>query len=156
MSNFNNIPNHEITDTDGQSHWISPSASVDALLIVNGFVLVTKRSANMPDNAGLWCIPCGFMDWNEDILRAAMRELHEETGVDVREHNIINKDYIRPFALNGTALQFAFELLERPEVNLNPEECQDYKWVSISMLNDLEWAFGHHLLIKYILSYGYE
>ena len=96
------------------------------------------------------------MEWNEDILRAAMRELYEETGVDVREHNIINKDFIRPFAVNGTALQFVFELLERPEVNPNPEECEDYKWVSTSMLNDLEWAFGHDLLIKYILSLGYE
>ena len=151
MSIFNNVPNKEITDTDGNKHWISPSISVDALLIVNGFVLVVKRSADM-SNPNKWCLPCGFMDFNEDFLNACMRELHEETGVDVRAHNIINVDYQRPFALNGTAIQFVFELFERPIVNLNINECIDFKWVSTSMLKDLDFAFGHNRLIEYLLN----
>ena len=151
MNRFNNIPNEQITDTEGRQHWISPSVSVDALLVVNGFVLVVKRSDAM-SNPGLWCLPCGFMDWGEDFLCCGMRELYEETGIDVREHNIYNMDYNRPHSLNGTALQFVFELVERPEVKLNKEECVEYKWVSISMLEDLEWAFGHDRLIEYLLS----
>lgn len=149
MSMFNNVPNKLITDTDGNKHWISPSISVDALLVVNGFVLVVKRSENM-SNPNLWCLPCGFMDWQEDFLHACMRELYEETGVNIRAHNIINADYNRPHALNGTAIQFVFELLERPIIILNDDECITYAWVSASMLKDYDFAFGHDRLIEYL------
>ena len=151
MSRFNNVPNEEITDTQGRKHWISPSISVDGLIVVNGFVLVIKRSDAMT-NAGLWCLPCGFMDWNETPSNACIRELYEETGVDVRAFDVINKDSHRPHALNDTALQFVFEMLERPEINLDTEECTEYKWVSCSMLRDLDWAFGHDRLIEYLLN----
>lgn len=150
MSRFNNIPNKEITDTEGNKHWISPSVSVDALLVVNGFVLIVKRSENM-SNPNKWCLPCGFLDWNEDFLRACIRELYEETSIDVRAFDIINSDYVRPHALNGTAIQYVFELLERPDVKLNSEECLDYAWVSTSMLKDYNFAFGHDRIIDYLL-----
>ena len=150
MSVFNNTPNKEITDTCGNKHWISPSISTDALVVVNGFVLVVKRSAEM-SNPLKWCLPCGFMDFQEDFLHACIRELHEETGVDVKAHNIINADYRRPFALNGTAIQFMFELFERPVINLDINECITYAWVSTSMLKDYDFAFGHDRLIEYLL-----
>ena len=150
MNKFNNIENKLVTDTDGNKHWISPSISTDALLVVNGFVLIVKRSEKM-SNPNLWCLPCGFMDWNENMVNASIRELFEETGIDIREHDIIN-DYHRPYNLNGTAVQFIFELLERPDVKINPEECLDYAWVSVSMLKDYEFAFGHNDLIGYLLS----
>ena len=151
MSRFNNMPNKEITDTDGQKHWISPSVSVDALLVVNGFVLIVKRSSKM-SNPFKWCFPCGFIDFNEDFLRACMRELYEETNIDIRAHDIINSDYHRPYNLNGTAVQFKFEIFERPDVKLNPDECIEYAWVSISTLKDYDFAFGHNDLIVYLLS----
>jgi ADP-ribose pyrophosphatase YjhB (NUDIX family) len=31
----------------------------------------------------MWCIPCGHVEWDEDIRLCAHRELKEETGVDV-------------------------------------------------------------------------
>jgi len=151
MDRFNNTPNKLITDTDGNKHWISPSISVDALLVVNGFVLVVKRSSAM-SNPNLWCLPCGFMDFNEDFFNACVRELYEETGVDIRTYHAINPDYKRPYALNGTALQFVFELFERPEIKINTEECIDFAWVSTSMLKDYEFAFGHDRLIEYLLN----
>lgn len=151
MNRFNNVPNKLITDTDGNKHWISPSASVDALLVVNNFVLVVKRSAEM-SNPNKWCLPCGFIDFNENLIDASVRELYEETGIDIREHNIINSDYNRPHALNGTALQFIFELLERPTLKLDTNECVEAKWVSVSMLDNLDFAFNHNRLIEYLLN----
>jgi ADP-ribose pyrophosphatase YjhB (NUDIX family) len=31
----------------------------------------------------MWCIPCGHVEWDEDIRLCARRELKEETGLDV-------------------------------------------------------------------------
>jgi ADP-ribose pyrophosphatase YjhB (NUDIX family) len=32
---------------------------------------------------GMWCIPCGHVEWDEDIRICARRELKEETGLDI-------------------------------------------------------------------------
>lgn len=32
---------------------------------------------------GEWCIPCGYVEWGEDIREAARREFAEETGLNV-------------------------------------------------------------------------
>ncbi len=32
---------------------------------------------------GMWCIPCGHVEWDEDIRESAGREMFEETGLQV-------------------------------------------------------------------------
>lgn len=152
MKPFHNIPNELITDTQGRQHWISPSISVDALVVVDDKVLVIKRSASM-SNPGRWCLPCGFMDWNEAPLDACIRELFEETGIDIREADVLNADWVRPHALNGTALQFVFVLPELPEINLDINECLEYALLSLDELPNYDWAFGHDILIENLMSY---
>lgn len=44
-------------------------------------VLLGKRKGSYE---GLWCIPCGYVEWDEDVYDAAMREFHEETGLTIR------------------------------------------------------------------------
>jgi ADP-ribose pyrophosphatase YjhB (NUDIX family) len=46
-----------------------------------GRVLMGKRAQGR--SAGLWCIPCGRLEWDEDVREAAVREFLEETGLEV-------------------------------------------------------------------------
>jgi len=46
-----------------------------------GRVLLGRRASGI--YAGLWCIPCGYVEWDEDVREAAVREFEEETGVRV-------------------------------------------------------------------------
>lgn len=44
-------------------------------------ILLGKRARGK--YKGLWCIPCGFVEYNEDIHEAAVREFKEETNLDI-------------------------------------------------------------------------
>lgn len=39
--------------------------------------------------ADQWCIPCGYVEWGEDIREAAIREFAEEAGLTVRLHEVV-------------------------------------------------------------------
>lgn len=46
-----------------------------------GRVLLGRRAHG--EYAGHWCIPCGYVEWDEDIRIAAIRECEEETGLQI-------------------------------------------------------------------------
>lgn len=46
-----------------------------------GGVLLGRRATG--EYAGQWCIPCGYVEWDEDIRAAAIREFREETSLEV-------------------------------------------------------------------------
>lgn len=55
-----------------------------AVVVMNkGNILLGRRAENR-SLAGLWCIPCGYVEWGEDVREAAPRECLEETGLEIR------------------------------------------------------------------------
>ena len=60
--------------------WIryrNPTVGVALLVLKGDCVLLGQRQD------GSWCIPCGHVEWDEDIHAAARREALEELGVHV-------------------------------------------------------------------------
>ncbi len=57
--------------------------TTDILLLCNEHLLLIKRKG-LPGR-GLWANPGGFLDGNEPLLQCAIRELKEETAVDITE-----------------------------------------------------------------------
>jgi ADP-ribose pyrophosphatase YjhB (NUDIX family) len=43
-------------------------------------LLLVKRVGSYE---GMWCIPCGHVEWDEDVRASAAREFEEETGLAV-------------------------------------------------------------------------
>ena len=48
-------------------------------------VLLTKRSQNMRIFPGAWVLPGGHIDIGEDLEECVIREIHEETGIQIEK-----------------------------------------------------------------------
>lgn len=69
-------------------HYRNPAAGVAVVVRDEaGGVLMGERARG--DYAGLWCIPCGYVEWDEDIRDAAVREFEEETGLVVTPGEVV-------------------------------------------------------------------
>lgn len=63
-------------------HYRNPRVGVAVVVLHDGKLLLGRR-AQGHSYAGQWCIPCGHVEWDEDVRVAAAREFEEETGLVV-------------------------------------------------------------------------
>jgi len=66
----------------------NPLPGVVVLIEKEGTVLLGRRKGGF--GAGKWGLPQGYIEFEEDFLSAAIREVKEETGLDVEIRSIIN------------------------------------------------------------------
>lgn len=85
---FNNRENELVTIKDGRKIWNSRSCAVTSIVIIEVarpfrknkyFLLTGVRGKNTPDFQGYRSCPCGYLDWDESLKEAAVRETWEET-----------------------------------------------------------------------------
>jgi 8-oxo-dGTP diphosphatase len=70
-------------------HFRNPAPGVAVAVLDAGQVVLGKRVANVPFG-GQWGLPAGFVEFDEDFLSAARREVREETGLEVEVTGILN------------------------------------------------------------------
>ncbi|MBI4841024.1 MAG: NUDIX domain-containing protein [candidate division NC10 bacterium] len=64
---------------------MTPKVGADAAIFDReGRILLVRRSDD-----GLWCLPCGWVEPNESPEEAAVREVREETGLDVQPRQLV-------------------------------------------------------------------
>jgi len=66
----------------------NPVPGVVVLIEKEENVLLGKRGGGF--GAGKWGLPQGYIEYDEDFLTAAIREVKEETGLDVEIRSILN------------------------------------------------------------------
>ena len=65
----------------GYIFYQNPVPAAGAIIVENNQILLVKRAH--PPKVGWWCIPAGFMEWGEHPSATAVREVKEETGLEV-------------------------------------------------------------------------
>lgn len=65
----------------GYVQYRNPAVGVAVIVRQGNTVLLGQRKGSY---GGMWCIPCGYVEWDEEVHEAAIREFQEETGLLVR------------------------------------------------------------------------
>lgn len=174
---FNNIENRCYKTEDGDV-WHSRSVAVVGLVLMihesEKYVLLGKRGPALPNEVGKWCMPCGFLDWNESCEEAVIREIWEETGLNIyktiQQYNVVYDHMHFPWRIHSEADNVAqnvsmhyaicfdtksnvyrdFPTLPELTVENNAEvgEVDDVRWVKVDDLSVYECAFGHEKTIR--------
>ena len=88
---FHCIPNACHKTADGGEVWDSRSVAVVLTIMfydrqnAEFYIPMGKRGDATPDAQGLWALPCGYIDRNENGGEAAMRETWEEIGLYIEK-----------------------------------------------------------------------
>ena len=69
----------DVSGLDGRMRGVSGGASF----------LLCRRAANMNRHAGQWALPGGKLDEGETAVDAALRELHEELGLQLTQEHVL-------------------------------------------------------------------
>lgn len=121
-------------------------------------VLAVQRGKGCPDEQGLWCCPCGFLEANESGEEGIARETLEETGYDFpaklfdfykveTEPELCNKAHVTlmyGIILNERDLSEPLELTDI-------DESSEVRWIPVDEISKYKWAFGHDKIINEIM-----
>lgn len=148
---MNNFPfQHE-----GQTLWYSRSLACNLVVIAadkggkNPKVLACKRGQGCEFNKGLWNVPGGFIDFNENAQKCAIRETFEETGLKIDErfvHFLYLDTEPRSYRQTMIASHYAFFLWEDVENwefsmdHCEPGEVEEIKWIPLTDLDKYDWT----------------
>ena len=71
-----------VCEACGYIWYKNPIPAAGAIILKDNDVLLVKRKYD--PQAGGWCLPAGFMENNESPVECCIREVKEETGLDIQ------------------------------------------------------------------------
>ena len=71
----------------GRVHYMNPAVGVAVIIRRGTEILWGRRSGGKYQ--GAWCLPCGYVEWGEEVRTAAAREFEEETGLQVEVGEVV-------------------------------------------------------------------
>lgn len=122
----------------------SPALTVDGILIEEGCILLVQRKH--PPFQGTWALPGGFVEYEERTEEATIREMFEETGLQVKIHSVLGVYSDPTRDPRGHTVSVAY-LVSRVGGALNAgDDASSVKFFKRNELPTL--AFDHALIVK--------
>ncbi len=123
----------------GREYPLRPIVGVGAIILDSDNVLIVRRGK--PPKMGAWSIPGGGVDLGEDLKEACLREVKEETGLEVEvltEGKVLN----RVTRDEWGRVQFHYVLIDfvcRPTggVLQAASDISEARWVPLSEISGL-------------------
>ena len=132
--------------------------TVDSVVVQSGHILLIERGGN--PGKGLLALPGGFLDQNEKMIDAAIRELREETGLKVPSpvlYGSCKQSHVFDHPLRSSrgrtiTQAFYFELKNLPEGLPKVKGSDDARhaaWYPLSKLQSTSMFEDHYAIIQH-------
>jgi ADP-ribose pyrophosphatase YjhB (NUDIX family) len=171
---FSNKENELITKESigDRELYFSRSIAVLGVVIVRNkddvYILVERRGTKV-DEPFKWCVPCGYLDWNENGTGAIFREILEETNLNMdtflNENKLVYERLRQPWYVSdnphtsnrenvtlryGCCVDVDGDLPELSNCNVGETEVTDLKWLDVTNVggSEYDFAFGHDVIIS--------
>ena len=133
-----------IANTESRTYPTRPYLAVSAAIFRNGLVLIVRRA--QPPAHGVYTLPGGGVEVGETLAEAVVREVREETGLEIEPvrlagyRQLIARDSAGRVERHFVILPFAARWL-KGEVSLN-EELAEARWLEPAELSELKTTEG--------------
>jgi 8-oxo-dGTP diphosphatase len=124
-------------------HFADPKVAAGILVEMDGKVLLVKR-INEPFK-GLWTLPAGFVDADEDPARAAERECLEETGLSVQTTDLLDIRWGREHERGADFVIFYTGQVTGGELQAG-DDAEDVDWFERDHLPELAFKSTAYIL----------
>jgi ADP-ribose pyrophosphatase YjhB (NUDIX family) len=133
-----------VCETCGFIDYVNPKIVVGSVVLHEGKVLMCRRA--IEPRRGFWTLPAGFMEENETVEEAAMREAMEEAQAEIRIESMLAVYSIPRIS----QVQIMFRAgLAKPHFAPGPEslevrlmEWSDIPWADLAFPS-VKWALDH-------------
>jgi len=174
---FHNRINRQVETTEGEVLWVSRSVAVVGEICLycqedqSWYVLLGKRGSATPDFQGFWGLPCGYLDWDESLCQALIRETWEECGVYLpglstaesfitSQSSLVSEGHFndQPWAISDRTdnskqnismhylVAFSWRCAPFPTVSMDhcePGEVDAVGWEALPRAMEMQLAFNH-------------
>lgn len=126
-----------------------PVAAVGAVILRGDEVLLVKRGVE--PSIGLWSIPGGAIELGEAPESALVREVKEETGLEVEPEFLV--DVYNTVVRNGRAIRYHYVIIDYQCRYVSGSvqagsDVEEARWVAISSLDEFDTTSTAPLAIR--------
>lgn len=129
-----------------------PRVGVGGVVIADKRVLLVKRGR--PPAQGLWAIPGGKVHWGESLTEAVIREVAEETGLQIEPLHIVETfDQITrnpdgEVIFHYIIIDYLARLVSTDRTPTPGDDADDAAWIALADLADLPVAAATRQLLE--------
>jgi len=123
--------------------------SITALIIKKGQALMVKRGRQ--PYKGTWMFPAGFVDFGEHPEDALHREVDEETGLKIKQANLLKVYQCKddPRAMGHIVFCYQVDVIEGQLIT-DEDENLDIGWFDVNNLPEIGWEVHQQVVKEFI------
>ncbi len=142
----------QVCSSCGFVHYRNPTPAAGVILIEESEVLLVKRK--YAPKVGMWTLPAGFVEADENVWKCAVREMKEETNLDVRLSGLFNiySAFDDPRASVVLVLFLAERIGDRGELQCG-DDASDARFFHIDNIPEDIAFLAHRQALKEIKQY---
>ncbi|HLN35523.1 MAG TPA: NUDIX hydrolase [Nitrososphaeraceae archaeon] len=124
----------------------NPIPTVDAIIQKSSFLLLIKRQNDPYKDT--FALPGGFVDEGETVEEALVREVFEETSLEIHPVEILGVYSTPTRDPRGHMMTVVFITITYGGELSAGDDAKELHWIPLDNINNIDLAFDHKLIIK--------